>query len=87
MMDLLQVSLLINIQTGGKKEKKREEKGGGERDLWTTRSENEARHSLSFPFPSLFFFLSPVCLLIKSETWSKSTAMKAIDFCLVKKII
>ena len=46
-MDLLQVSLLINKQTGGKKKKKREGKGGGggERDLWTKRSENEARHS------------------------------------------
>ena len=35
--------LLINKQTGGKKEKKQE--GGGEQDLWTMCSENEARHS------------------------------------------
>ena len=41
-VDLLQVSLLINEQTGGEKKKKTEGKGGGERDLWTTRSENEA---------------------------------------------
>ena len=40
-MNLLQVSLLINKQTGGKKNKKREGKGGGERDLWITCSENE----------------------------------------------
>ena len=46
-LDLLQVSLLINKQTGGKKKKKREGKGEGERDLWTTRFENEARHSLA----------------------------------------
>ena len=45
-VDLLQVSLLANKQTGGKKKKKkRDGKGGGERDLWTTRSENEAQHS------------------------------------------
>ena len=44
-LDLLQVSLLINKQTGGKKKKKKEGKGGGERDLWTTCSENEARNS------------------------------------------
>ena len=51
-VDLLQVSLLINEQTGGKKKKKTVESGrerGGERDLWTTRSENEARiHLLKF---------------------------------------
>ena len=34
-LDLLQVSLLINKQTGGKK-KKRDGKMEGERDLWTT---------------------------------------------------
>ena len=43
-LDLLQISPLINKQTGGKK-KKREEKREGERDLWTTRSENEAPHT------------------------------------------
>ena len=43
-MDLLQVSLLINKQIGGK-QKKTEGKGGGERELRTKRSENEARHS------------------------------------------
>ena len=37
-MDLLQVSLLINKQTGGKK-KKSDREMEGERDLWTTRSE------------------------------------------------
>ena len=36
------LALLIIKQTGGKKKKKTEGKGGGERDLWTTRSENEA---------------------------------------------
>ena len=41
-VDLLQGSLLINKQTGGKKKKKMEGKGAGKRDLWTTRSENEA---------------------------------------------
>ena len=48
-LELLQVSLLINKQTGGKKKKKKEGKGEGEgeRDLWTTRFENEARHSLA----------------------------------------
>ena len=48
-VDLLQVSLLIYKQTGGMKKKKTEGKGGGERDLWTTRSENEALiHQLKF---------------------------------------
>ena len=105
-MDLLQVSLLINKQTGGKKKKKTEGKGEGERDLWTTHSENETGQDLDWrlsfmlveeptkleqvnpslvfgtrnpqvslsspiPFP-FFFFFPPVCLLIKSETWSKS---------------
>ena len=101
-LDLLQVSLLINKQTGGKK-KKTEEIRGGMQDLWTTCSENETGQDLdrrlSFmlaeepikfeqvnkslvfgalssppPFPSVFFFFfPPVCLLINSETWSKST--------------
>ena len=44
-MDLLQVSLLINEQTGGKK-KKRDGKMEGEQDLWTTRSENETGQDL-----------------------------------------
>ena len=44
-VDLLQVSLLINKQTGGKK-KKTEEIRGGERDLWTTCSENEIGQDL-----------------------------------------
>ena len=48
-LDLLQLSLLINKQPGGKKKKKGEGEGegggGGERDLWTMRSENEAWHS------------------------------------------
>ena len=90
---------------GGKKKKKREGKRGGERDMWTTCSENETGQDLdrrlSFMLaeepikieevnPSLVFgtrspkvlvsplslpFSSsspPVCLLIKSETWSKS---------------
>ena len=39
-LDLLQVSLLINKQTGEEEEK--EGKGGRERNLWTTHSENEA---------------------------------------------
>ena len=43
-LDLLQVSLLINKQTGEKK--KTEEIRGGERDLWTTRSENETGQDL-----------------------------------------
>ena len=55
-VDLVQVSLLINKQTGGKKK----ERKGREREL-------------SFPFPFPFLFLTPpVCLLIKSETCSKS---------------
>ena len=45
MVDLLQVSLLINKQTGGKK-KKTEEIRGGERDLWTTCFENETGQGL-----------------------------------------
>ena len=45
-VDLLQVSLLINTQTGEGKKKKRERKGEGERDLWTTRSENETGQDL-----------------------------------------
>ena len=47
-MDLLQVSLLINKQTGGKQKKKREEgrvKREGERDLWTAGSEYESQYS------------------------------------------
>ena len=44
-VDSLQVSLLINKQTGGKQKKERERKREGERDLWPTRSENEAWHS------------------------------------------
>ena len=44
-MDLLQISLLINKQTRGDK-KKREGKREGERDLWTTRSENETGQDL-----------------------------------------
>ena len=44
-LDLLQVSLLINKQTGGKK-KKRDRKMEGEWDLWTTRSENETGQDL-----------------------------------------
>ena len=44
-MDLLQVSLLINKQTGRKK-KKREGKREGERTLWTKRSENESGQDL-----------------------------------------
>ena len=46
-VDLLQVSLLINKQTGGKKKKKMEGKGGGEWDLWTTCSENETGQDLA----------------------------------------
>ena len=45
-MDLLQVSLLINKQTGWKKKKKMEGKGGGERDLWNTCSKNETGQDL-----------------------------------------
>ena len=44
-MDLLKVSLLINKQMGGK-QKKREGKREGERDLWNTLSENETRQDL-----------------------------------------
>ena len=44
MLDLFQVSTLINKQTRGKK--KREGKREGERDLWTTRSENETGQDL-----------------------------------------
>lgn len=72
--NLLKVSLLTNERTGGREEE--EEKGEGEGEL-----------SSSFPvfsptfsfFPFLPFLphalsLSPlVCLLIQSETWSKST--------------
>ena len=46
-MDLLQASLLINKQTGGKRKKKDGERWEGKRDLWTMRSENEAQHSLA----------------------------------------
>ena len=46
-VELLQVSLLINKQMGRKK-KKREGKRGGERDLWTTRSENETGQDLDW---------------------------------------
>ena len=44
-MDLLQVSLLINKQRKGKK-KNMEGKREGERDLWTTCSENETGQDL-----------------------------------------
>ena len=44
-MDLLQVSLLINKQRKGKK-KNMEGKREGERDLWTTCSENETSQDL-----------------------------------------
>ena len=42
-LDLLQVSLLINKLTGRRKGKGKVE---GERDLWTTRSENETGQDL-----------------------------------------
>ena len=45
MMDLLQVSLLINKQTG-EKTKERAGKREEERDLWTTLSENETGQDL-----------------------------------------
>ena len=44
-VDLLQVSLLINKQTGGKKTR-RDRKVEGELDMWTTRSENEIGQDL-----------------------------------------
>ena len=83
LLDLLQVSLLINKQTRGKKKRKMEGKKEGQRDLWTTCSGNETcgvhkSCSLS-PFPTLFsFFFPPVCILIKSETWSKSNGLHVV---------
>ena len=44
-LDLLQVSLLINEQTGGKK-KRRDGEMEGERDLWIMRSENKTCQDL-----------------------------------------
>ena len=50
-LDLLQVSLLINKQTGGKPKKKSEGKTEGERDLWTLLSENETGQDLDRRLP------------------------------------
>ena len=71
-MDLLQVSLLISKQTGGEQRKKREGKREGERDLWTTRSENETGQDLELRLSFMLAEDSMKLELVNAEPRSRS---------------